>query len=397
MPCYDAAVPRNRWVMLAVVFLARLSFGIQFQAISAVGPTLVDDLHLTYAQLGWLIGLFSLPGVVAALPGGWLGQRFGERPVAVAGLACMTAGPLITGTSDTFLGAAIGRAVSGAGFVAANTVFAKMVADWFAGKELATAMAVLLTAWPTGIGLALMSLGALASATSWRLAVDASALVAALGAALIVVFYRRPPDAMAAPPVTIGTIRRRDVRLAVTGGITWGALNGSLLVFVGFAPSLLIGNGASVAQAGAIVSVTLWVTLISIPLGGHLVDRVGHADYVIVFGAVATALCIGAVPGFGAPLFWCVMVALAISTAPGAIMALLPHAVPPDRLTIAFGIFYSVYYAVVALAQPVAGLVRDRLGDAGAPVLFAAVLMSVTAVAHLVFIAMRAGKIAERA
>jgi MFS family permease len=380
----------NRWVMLGVVFMARLSLGFQFQSIASVGPLLVSDLHLTYAQLGWLIGLFSLPGVLLAFPGGMLGRRFGERPVAAMGLALMVVGALITAWSATFLVASVGRTLSGAGFVIANTVFAKMVADWFIGKEIATAMALMLTSWPVGIGLALVSLGAVASAFSWRTAVEAGGAVALLGLVLVLGLYRRPADAQRAPAVAATAMQAREVRLSVVGGISWGALNGSLLAFIAFAPGVLIANGASVAHAGAVVSVTLWVTIVSIPLGGQLVDRLGHADYTIVFGAVATALCIGALPGFGAPVFWCAMVALAIAPSPGAIMALLPRTVRPESLATAFGVFYSVYYAVVALAQPLAGLVRDRFGDPASPVVFAAVLMGLTAVAHLVFVTMRA-------
>jgi cyanate permease len=234
-----------------------------------------------------------------------------------------------------------------------------------------------------------VTLGPVAGAFSWRVAVHMAGLAAALGLALIVALYRRPPDATAAPAVPDPRIARREVRLAVAGGITWGALNAALLVFLGFAPGLLIAGGASVGQAGAVISLTVWVTLVSIPLGGQLVDRLGHADYVIVFGAVATALCIGALPGFGAPAFWCVMIALALAMPPGAIMALLPRTVRPETLATAFGVFYSVYYAVVALAQPAAGFVRDRAGTADSPVVFAALLMGVTAVAHLTFVVIR--------
>jgi MFS family permease len=387
---------RNRWLALAVVFVTRLSFGFQFQSIGSVGSLLVDDLHLTYAQLGWLIGLFSLPGVVLAFPGGLLGRRFGERPIAILGLALMALGALITAWSSTFAPACVGRALSGAGFVLANTVLAKMVADWFTGRELTTAMAVMLTAWPVGIGLALVSLGGFASAFSWRTALEAGALASALGLVLIVGVYRRPSGAVAPAESTV-SIQRHEIRLSIVGGIVWGTVNASLLVFLGFAPGVLLAAGSSVGEAGAIVSIALWMTLITIPLGGQLVDRLGHADYAIVFGAVATALCMGALPGFGAPTFWCVMVALAIAPLPGAIMALLPRAVRPETLATGFGIFYSVYYVVVALAQPLAGLVRDRISTAGSPVLFAAVVMGLTAVAHLVFVAMRATRVSERA
>ena len=381
----------NRWLALAVIFVARLSFGFQFQSVASVAPLLVDDLRLSYAELGWLIGLFSLPGVVLAFPGGLLGRRFGERPVAVVGLALMVLGGLITAGSPGFAAAAVGRALSGAGFVLANIVFAKMIADWFAGKELATAMAVMLTAWPTGIGLGLVSLGAVASRFSWRTAVEAGALAAALGLVLILGLYRRPPGAVVTATMAAAPIGRQEIRLSVVGGLTWGTVNGALLVFLGFAPGLLVAEGASVAQAGALVSVALWLTLVTIPLGGQIVDRLGHADYAIVFAAVATALCMGALPGFGAPAFWCVMIALAIAPLPGAIMALLPRAVRAETLATGFGIFYSVYYAVVALVQPLAGLVRDRVGTPASPVVFAAVVMGLTAVAHLVFVAMHMG------
>ena len=119
----------RRWLMLAVVFVARLSLGFQFQAIGSVTPLIVSDLRLSYAEIGWLIGLFSLPGVVLAFPGGLLGRRFGERPVAIGGLALMALGAVITAAGDSFAVAAAWRTLSGAGFIFANIVFAKMVAD----------------------------------------------------------------------------------------------------------------------------------------------------------------------------------------------------------------------------------------------------------------------------
>ena len=39
----------NRWLALAVIFVARLSFGFQFQSVASVAPLLVDDLRLSYA------------------------------------------------------------------------------------------------------------------------------------------------------------------------------------------------------------------------------------------------------------------------------------------------------------------------------------------------------------
>ena len=82
----------NRWFILAVLFLARTSMGFQFQSIASISPFLIDELAIDYTMLDTLIGLYNLPGIVLALPGGMLGRRFGDRQVVLAGLAMMALG-----------------------------------------------------------------------------------------------------------------------------------------------------------------------------------------------------------------------------------------------------------------------------------------------------------------
>src|SRR5207245_8118128 len=98
----------NRWVALAIVFVTRTSMGYQFQSVASVGPLLVPELALAWAQLGTLIGVYMLPGAFFALPGGMLGQRLGERRTVVASLALMVAGGLVTAASH-----GVGVAVDG--------------------------------------------------------------------------------------------------------------------------------------------------------------------------------------------------------------------------------------------------------------------------------------------
>src|SRR5262249_55069734 len=106
---------QSRWAMLVVVFLTRTSMGFMFQSVASVAPFLIAQFGLSYGQLGFLVGLFLLPGAVISLPGGLLGQRFGSRRVAVGGLVLMIAGALVTAWSTTFFEAGVGRTVSGAG------------------------------------------------------------------------------------------------------------------------------------------------------------------------------------------------------------------------------------------------------------------------------------------
>jgi MFS family permease len=69
----------NRWFILVVLFIARFALGYQFQSAGSVAPFLISEFNLDYRRIGILVGLFMLPGLVLALPGGMLGKRFGDK------------------------------------------------------------------------------------------------------------------------------------------------------------------------------------------------------------------------------------------------------------------------------------------------------------------------------
>ena len=54
----------NRWLILAALFLARSTLGYQYQSVASVSPLLVDDLGINFAEVGALIGFYSLLGIV---------------------------------------------------------------------------------------------------------------------------------------------------------------------------------------------------------------------------------------------------------------------------------------------------------------------------------------------
>jgi MFS family permease len=372
----------NRWVALALVFLTRTSMGFQFQSVASVAPLVIADLGLSYAQFGWVFGIYMLPGAFFALPGGVLGQRFGERRLVVAGLALMVVGGGLTAGAGGFWSAVVGRIVSGIGAVVMNILLAKMVADWFAGKELSTAMAVMLTSWPVGLGLAAATLGGVAAGASWRTAVVMTALAAGLGL-LLMLLYRN------APGVVAGTARAaldgRDLRLSISAGFAWGCFNASLVAIIAFGPGLLLARGTPLADAGRVVSLAIWVTMLSVPLGGLITDKLGRPTLLIVTGSLVAAGTVLLIPVLAhAALAFC-LVGLAIGAPPGGLMALLPRALPPERLATGFGVFYTVFYVMMAATQPAAGLVRDVVGDPAAPIVLAAAVMAATTIGLAIF------------
>src|SRR5438445_330409 len=83
---------------------------------------------------------------------------------------------------------------AGVGFVVSTLYFTKMVADWFAGHQLATAMAILVMSWPFGIAMGQVGHGWLAETHGWRAPFAASSVYCLVAAILIFVLYRPPPQ-----------------------------------------------------------------------------------------------------------------------------------------------------------------------------------------------------------
>ncbi|HEX6296759.1 MAG TPA: MFS transporter, partial [Burkholderiales bacterium] len=157
----------SRWAILAALSLTRFSFGYQFQSMASVAPALTRELGIDQAAAGTLIGLYWVSGVFIALPGGWLGQRFGDKRMALAGGILVVAGGLLCAAGESYAMLAAGRVVAGLGGIVMNIMAVKMLTDWFAGRELGFAMGTLFGSFPLGIALALAIQAPLAAAAGW--------------------------------------------------------------------------------------------------------------------------------------------------------------------------------------------------------------------------------------
>jgi MFS family permease len=382
-----------RWAMLLVIFFTRTSLGFQFQSIAALTPFLIAAFDLSYAQVGLLMGLFMLPGVVIAMPGGLLGQRYGSTRVVLAGLGLMVVGGIVVSYSPGFGLATLGRALSGVGGVLVNIMLARMVAEWFRGRELPTAMGVMLSAWPFGMALALAVLGPLAAAVSWRVAEYVTVAAAGLALALIALGYRDPPAGDEAPePAALRlSLPGRVWALAISAGIAWALLNASVIVVASFAPSFLMARGASVGEAGFLTGVALWISIVAVPVGGLVAQKVDRPRLLIIGGCLATAVTIACIARAPMPALWLVASGLLLGLPPSIMMSLLPRAVGTEHLAPALGVYYALFYLGMAVSQTAAGFLRDLTGDPGMPLLFASLLMVATVPAVAVFWRIEAG------
>jgi predicted MFS family arabinose efflux permease len=367
----------KRWLILVVLFLVRTATGIQYQSVASVSPLLMEDLGIDYGRLGVLIGLYQLPGIALAFPSGLLGRRFDDKRVVAAALGLMAVGGLAMGVGDSYTLAVIGRSLTGVGAILLNVLLTKMVADWFAGREIVTAMAILVSSWPFGISLGLIFLGPLALAASWPLVMRLTAAMCLVGLVLVVAVYRSPPDEgkVQATESTGVKLSRQELWLVTLAGLIWGLFNAGLASLPSFAPAFLTSAGYTVAEAGSLVSVVTWVVIPSIQLGGYIVERLGRPNVtlVICFLGIGLAMCL--LPFFPYPLVWFVALGLLFGPPAGIIVALPAEVLQPENRALGMGVFYTCYYPGMAALTALAGLTLDLTQNAAAPLLFGGALL----------------------
>jgi predicted MFS family arabinose efflux permease len=367
----------SRWLMLLILFVARTAMACQFQSVASTAPFLVDALAIDFARLGTLIGLYMLPGIFIALPGGMFGQRFGAKNLVLAGLLLMALGGALMGASTSFLQVAAGRLISGTGAVLINVLVTKMVTDWFVGREIVTAMAILVVSWPLGLALGLLLFTPLAASQSWNAVMYAAALMAVASFLLLALTYRNPPGTPAASSLGLNLTLTRHEWLGVSlAGSIWMTYNVGYIILISFLPGLFTTRGYSLSEAGWVVSLLGWMLIPSVPLAGTLAERLHRPNLFLIGGLLIAGLAAAALPFANNPIIPFGILAVVVGAPAGLIMALPAQALRSENRAGGMGVYFTWYYAGMALLPGIAGMARDLTASPAAPALFAAGMMA---------------------
>ena len=374
----------RRWLILVVLFVARTAMGFQYQTVGSIASVLSADLHVGFAEIGTLIGLYHISGVFLSLPGGLIIRRLGDKNLCAVGLALMAAGGVIMSLADSYGAAFAGRLTSGMGAILFNLVITKMTTDWFARREIVLAMAVILSTWPFGIALGLFTEPLIANAYGWRSVMLLAGGICLLSLLLVTLCYRVPPDdpgieqpRAEAAMQSIGLPPLRILAPVIAAGVMWGSFNAGLVAYFSFVPSFLADGGRmTLAQSGALTSIALWVGMVSIPFGGYVVQRIGKPRATIIIFCVLASSALALIAAGTPPLIACIAFGVAIGPPPGVITSLPARVLAPAQRAGGFGVFYTCHFLLQASGPAVAGLIHDAAGSTAA-VLFGAAMFLV--------------------
>lgn len=383
----------KRWTILLVLFIARTSLAFQVQSVASVSNFLADDLQLDLSDIGTLVGLVMLPGVIFSLPSGFIGGWLSDKQFVLTGLLLMVVGGLILAGTDSYSWMAAGRIISGVGIVLNGVYLAKMVTDWFAGREIATAMSILITSWPFGFALGQAFQPQMAEQWGWRVVPLVTSFVCLLCAVLIWVVYYAPDRESAGNSRVSPQVKRLSLpvmTLVLLSGLIWSLLNVGYLVYLSFTPVSLVESGESIISANRVSSLASWAMLLSIPAVGWLADRTGKSNLLLFAGTLVSIASLALLPGTENPALLCLLFGLLGLAPAGIVMALPARILAPNERAFAMGIFFTVYYIGMTVGPGIAGSLADYYTSADAALYFASGLFLMMAFCHLAFRAIQA-------
>ncbi|MGH7302643.1 MAG: MFS transporter [Candidatus Rokuibacteriota bacterium] len=377
MPAYVVV-----WVLLIFAWAANFVIRIGF---SALLPSIIDELQLSYTRAGLLASAFFYAYVVMQIPSGLLGDRFGRRLILLVGLLGGALAAGLTGLAGSFAALFLARALTGAfqGSLFSND--RAIIATVTPPDRIGLGQGVSFSGPGLGLTFGLVIGGLLVEILPWRSVMMLFGL-GPIAAALLIARYVPAPEA----PAMRAPVTQRLRSLVSNGRLCVLALVGlcaiaDQFVLATWAPLFFAEVGVTdVGRAGSYAALQGIAASLGMVVSGWAHDRLLERGYasktVIVAGLgglavsmLAMAIVIGqrSVPGLAAVLFVAAFFCWSIW---GAVYALLARLVRPDELGTAFGFSNSIGFVGATVGPTATGWVRDLTGSFSAGCVLASIL-----------------------
>lgn len=368
--------PVIRWAALFIVAFTMMAAYYVNDVMAPLKSMLEGQLHWTSGEFGTYTGAYSFLNVflLMLIWGGLILDRFGIRFTGILATLLMVGGTVteyiaITrfgGTQtmifgfkqDVFLASA-GYSVFGVGAEVAGITVSKIIAKWFAGKELALAM---------GVQVALARIGSQAAyaiaipvaksaGLPMPLFIGACLLVGGFLAFVVFAFFDKKLDSqvkIAQPTSEEDKFSFKDVVAVVSNPGFWliallcVLFYSCVFPFQKFATELMTTKyGVSDNLAGTIAGLPALGALLLTPVFGGVIDRKGHAASIMILGSAMLIFvhCMYALPFIHEAwiaIGLMIILGVAFSLVPSAMWPSVAKIFPVKQLGTAFSLIFFI-------------------------------------------------------
>lgn len=274
----------NKYTVLAILFLGYITSYLDRMVMSVAIPFVGADFNLSTSELGVVLSSFFAGYALMQMPGGWLADKFGSKPVMVCSIILWSIFTLFTGFAWSLFSLLVIRFFFGifeGGFPAAST---KSLTEHFEKKELSRAEAVMISSNSLGAALAPLFAAPLIIYIGWRNMFLVLSLLGFIVAVLIWKYIHSPKQKqevvhLSNKPKIRDLMKTKELWKLV---IMWFCLAIVIWGFSSWLPSYLINvRDLPLIKAGILASLPFFAGTIAQLLGGWLLDTffIGKEKY----------------------------------------------------------------------------------------------------------------------
>lgn len=288
-----------RWYILILATLTMsLCVAVPSMCMSVLFDEISEDLDLTLAQVGVIWSIGALPGIIMALIGGAVGDRFGPKRVLTAACLLIGMAGMLRGLSNSFVMLVAAGFLFGllSSIVPMNTF--KTCGIWFPPQQLGLANGIISMGMALGFMVSSMISATVLSPLfgSWRYVLVFYGLIAMLLS--IPWYFTRSPS------VTVVLAARRDslrealshvARIKKLWLLGWAILGigGCIQGTLGYLPMYLRDMGWAEARADGVAGTFHLASLILVIPIALWSDRLGSRKKVLIPAALMIVMGVG--------------------------------------------------------------------------------------------------------
>lgn len=400
----DSAVAR--WSVLAIVSLTMMCGYFLTDAMSPLMTMLEEEMSWTSKEFGifnWAYCWFNV-FLFMLIFGGLILDKMGVRFTGTMACILMVIGcglkyyaveyisPLpeagtILGIRTQVMVACLGYAIFAVGTETCGITVTKVIAKWFAGKEMALAMGSQVAVARLGTALAMIVSPILVKHFSMSTPMFVSLILLCVGLLFYLVFcvMDRKLDAQTQSegiPADEESFRISDLKIILTNKGFWILallclmFYSAVFPFMKYATSLMENKYGMGALAGTLVALVPFGNLIMTPLFGGIYDKKGKGATIMIIGSV---LLIAVHLLFAMPLlnyawfaaFIMILLGVAFSLVPSAMWPSVPKIIPHKQLGSAYALIFWIQNIGLGFVPLLIGWFLDKyciISEAGAAV-----------------------------
>ncbi len=378
-----------RWLVFAL--LAAGYFLVYFHRLApaVVAVDMMKDFHAGGGLIGLLASAYFYPYALMQIPSGLLADSWGPRRTITLFFCLAGVASIGLGLAQGIGLAIFARVLVGVGVAMLFVGTMKVLTRWFAAREFATMMGILMAVGGLGVLGAFEPLAYLSNYVGWRGSFIVIGVATLALAVVIWLCVRNSPEEMG-----LAGPKRSAAEAQAAGGEPIGLAQGMKMVlgswrfwplavwffitpgiFFSFAglwggPYLMQVYGLSKPHAGRVMNMMAWAMIVGSPLLSLLSDRVLHSRKKVLIGASGLLLLLS-IPlaffpaGMTVNLLygWCFLFSIATSAVVVVAFTMSKELFPVQIAGTATGLVNLSPFLGGAILQPVLGLVLEAYGS----------------------------------